>query len=372
MSWSQQFTAKVKAYIPSRGWLIFIGTTSTISSLLAYDKYKLNQVRKELTDKAALIAAEPLAFHELPRKISVYISPGDWSKYWFTEYVKPVFDAAGLDYDLIDCRKAGQVRAIVRDKLWDAKEEMARRRREEEERRLRPQRRSWSMFGRSGYDDEDLGLMGNVLRELERRPKYDSKEGQVAVGPEAWREMLQGLNDGCAAPRVYAYTDDELRSVISSEPIIPSFGENPDKSQKKEIEAAEEAKKKWVTERTNAIERRAMYPVLDRDDPSALPSWFQPPPVGYVAGRNLIGWGRFPHRIYTWFTSRYLMREAGEDALIIARGSVRPFSPASDVGLGRSDECAIAEKETGTEWEDKRAWAGLSSPVADRLSIYSS
>ncbi|KAI8844740.1 inner membrane protein import complex subunit Tim54-domain-containing protein [Chytridium lagenaria] len=353
MPWSEQLLQKAKSYIPSRGWLIFIGTTSTFTSLVAYDKYMLNRVRKDLETRAGEIGAEPLQFHEMPRKVSVYISSGDWPRYWFTEYVKPVFDAAALDYDLIEPKKAGQVRAMLRDRIWDGRDELSRRRKEDEDKRRSSRRSTWSFMGQT-MSDEDLGLMGNVLRDLSLRPKYDIKEGIIAIGPEAWRETLQGLNDGCVAPRAYPYTDRELFAMLPPEPTVPDFGEKPARAQKKEIEAAEEARKKWVLEREN----------------SAFPAWFQPPPVGYIAGRNLIGWGHFPHRIYCWFTSRKLMKEVGEDALVIAKGFTRPFDVSKDTVLGARDACAIADKEKDTEWEDKEAWKGPRSEVVERLAMY--
>ncbi|KAJ3104854.1 mitochondrial import inner membrane translocase subunit tim54 [Phlyctochytrium planicorne] len=360
---------KAKSYIPSRNWLIFLGTTGTLASTLAYDKYKLSEIRKSLEAEASLIANEPLPFFELPRRVIVFISPGDFPRYWFNEYVKPVFDAAGLDYELHDVRKGGQTRKIVRDHIWDGKEELTKKLLEDQAKRTRQLASRGSWF-RPRDEDVDLGLIGNVLRDLERRPKYDSTEGLIAVGPEAWTEVLQGLNDGCVAPRVPSLTDAEARLKLPPEPVLPKAGENPSKQLKKEIEKAEEERQKWYDEKNALVERHALYPPISREDTGAFLPWFQPPPLGYLPGRNLIGWGNFPHRIYTWFTSHKLMQEVGSQALLVARGNKRPFDVTKDTKLGESDACSLADPEKGTEWEDKKAWIGPRAEVADRIEIY--
>ncbi|KAJ3191373.1 mitochondrial import inner membrane translocase subunit tim54 [Irineochytrium annulatum] len=350
--------AKLRSYLPSRGWSIFIGITSTITTLVVHDKYEYKRIRKEIEDKAAEIANQPLGIHEMPRKVTVYVAPGEWSKSWFNDYVKPVFDAAGMDYDLVTPDRVGEARSLVRELIWDGKKEHSAIR----SRPLPPKPSGWAAWLGFRPATDDFGLIGNILRDLENRPKYVPEEGLVAVGPEAWTEMLQGVNDGCL-------TDRPAPLVLPPVPEITEVFEEGKEGDKKK-KAAEDARVKLEKEREAEILRYSLYPPLTRDA-GHLPPWFPVKPVGFVTGLNLIGWGHFPRKILCWFTARQIMREVGESALVVARDATRPMVRTKDVAMGSEYACAKADKEVGTEYDGTATpWKGPEDIVLDRLRVY--
>lgn len=86
------FTKRPK--LPSRNWLIFIGVTSSLVGLYAYDRKKCKEIRKYYTSRVEDLAQQPMGSLELPRKVTVYTSkwPGDEdytrSLRYFRKYVK--------------------------------------------------------------------------------------------------------------------------------------------------------------------------------------------------------------------------------------------------------------------------------------------
>ncbi|KAI9012899.1 inner membrane protein import complex subunit Tim54-domain-containing protein [Gaertneriomyces semiglobifer] len=272
------FVQSVKAKLPSRNWLIFLGTTSTIGSLALYDKYNLRQVRAELEEQAAQIAKEPLKTFEPVRKVHVYVAPTHWARYWFKQYVKPVFDAAALDYEVVEPKAPSLTRKAVRESVWAGKDEL----------RSRPVNHQ--------YEPDPLAWLGNPLE----RPKYRPDEGLVAVGPNAWREILLGLNEGMLAERPIVIADETAASTTSAET-------------------------------TDSTPQEALLELSPANIPAlALPS------IGFISGKNQAGWKGFPSRIYGWFTERDTAKEVGQEALKIALGRVRPFRQ-DDIQRGATD-----------------------------------
>ena len=62
------------------------------------------------------LAREPLPTTQLPRKFTVFLCapPGDGlrsAREYFQEYIKPVLVAAAVDWDVVEGRREGEVRA---------------------------------------------------------------------------------------------------------------------------------------------------------------------------------------------------------------------------------------------------------------------
>ena len=54
----------------------------------------------------------------------VYLDPNSgWARFWFTEYVKPIFDAGAVDYQIVEPRDhVSDIILNARDLVWNAKE----------------------------------------------------------------------------------------------------------------------------------------------------------------------------------------------------------------------------------------------------------
>lgn len=80
--------------LPSRNWLIFIGSTSAAIGSFVYDRRECAKVKQGYIDRVKHLADGPMRTDELPRKVTVYVTkwPGDEDydrgAIYFKKYVK--------------------------------------------------------------------------------------------------------------------------------------------------------------------------------------------------------------------------------------------------------------------------------------------
>lgn len=80
--------------LPSRNWLIFLGTTSSLIGYYVYDRRKCREIRQAYIEKVEHLSQVPVGSLDLPRKVTVYASkwPGDEdanrSLRYFRKYIK--------------------------------------------------------------------------------------------------------------------------------------------------------------------------------------------------------------------------------------------------------------------------------------------
>lgn len=80
--------------VPSRNWLIFLGTTSTIVGYYIYDRQQCTRIRREYVDSVKHLADLPLHSLDYPRKVTVYGAKwpndedSDRCMRYFRKYVK--------------------------------------------------------------------------------------------------------------------------------------------------------------------------------------------------------------------------------------------------------------------------------------------
>ncbi|KAI8823596.1 mitochondrial import inner membrane translocase subunit Tim54 [Fimicolochytrium jonesii] len=343
----------IRSRLPSRNWSIFWGVTGGLTGLGFYDKYHLKQVREDLSSRASVLATQHMPTWEVPRKVKVFVAPTHWARYWFKEYVKPVFDAAALDYEVIEPKDAGQVRQQVRDLIWKGKDEF----------RARPAN---YVYEANPYNSLAL----NVLS----KPTYDAAEGLVAVGPNSWREVLRGLNEGAMSERgvvdvllnekAAAEATAEAAKEVASPP--PTAGAS---------DAAAETSSTSPTAETATPPTPPATPAVAKTDPVVPPSHllaqnlppFALPSLGYITGRNQSGYSGFPKRIWGYFNERYTAREIGEEALKIAFDRVREFTP-EDANLGAKD--VYVHKDWDDELKKVVGEVQIEEPLLSKLYIY--
>ncbi|EFQ32503.1 uncharacterized protein GLRG_07773 [Colletotrichum graminicola M1.001] len=171
--------------LPSRNWMIFLSLTGAFSAAVIYDKREKNRATARWARAVAPLARETLASpSEMPRKLTILLEapPGDGLRVaqdHFLEYVKPVLAASGLDWDFVQGRQQGDVRAAVAEKI--------RRRRSREER----------------PDQELLPTEENVRDAVRRKngvPEYGGPAGDIVIGRHTWKEYVRGLHEGWLGP----------------------------------------------------------------------------------------------------------------------------------------------------------------------------
>ncbi|KAI8926220.1 mitochondrial import inner membrane translocase subunit Tim54, partial [Entophlyctis helioformis] len=317
-----------RPYRPSRNMLIFFTTAAAVAGLAAYDKWQVSRIRQSIADRAAVLANQPMDPNDLPRKVTVFIEPTYWARYWFKEYVKPVFDAAALDYDLVEPKHTAMVRSSVRTIMWNAREMFVEDALKEQEKIAREaRRRTWAgwfagFFYLPSRDPNDYLPPGLRL------PKYDPEMGVVAVGPLVWRHAMLGMVEGA--------------STVPTQVTLPAPDEAPAAdAAKKDKDAA--AKPAETADALAADEAKAVPKTITKIVPSEVsPEYFLPnsiafPALGYITGKNQSGWRAFPSRIYGWFNQRYDIELIGEEALRVAFDNKRPFVAGTDEMTGAED-----------------------------------
>lgn len=176
---------KLPRKLPSRNWMIFWALTGTISSAIIYDKREKNRATAKWRRAVAPLADEILpTATQLPRKLTIYLEspPGDSLRVaqdHFIEYVKPVLAASGLDWEFVQGRQQGDVRAAIAEKI-----RLSRRVTE------RP--------------DEELPQTDEVLLMKMRKrmnvPEYEGAKGDIVIGRHTWKEYMRGLHEGWLGP----------------------------------------------------------------------------------------------------------------------------------------------------------------------------
>ncbi|KAJ3233835.1 mitochondrial import inner membrane translocase subunit tim54 [Chytriomyces hyalinus] len=344
------------AWVPSRGWQIFWGITGSIITLALYDNRALSNTQDRFCTYAKnTFASTPSGILERPRRVIVCLPPGDWGKQWFELYVKPILDAAAVDYHIVHPSQPGHLRARVRDYIWKGKTQ---------DPLLPPpappafnwlDSSTW-FVSRAGESPEDF-----VLRSSRRLlQEFHPQDGLVCIGPEAYRETLQGLNYGVIH---VPHTRPDERYVLhphgTDQPTIEAY--------KAEVAAAKvEYEKNWL------------YPPTELRVEEASIDQVSVPAVGYVPARNQVGWVGFPKRIWGWFNRRYTAAEVGDAVLRVLKSEdSHKFNEETDYALGKEDAKDFEVREPGTEYEcggwdlkEWPVWKGMDKRVAERVLVH--
>ncbi|CAG8521500.1 1080_t:CDS:2 [Gigaspora margarita] len=279
---------KLPTKLPSKKVLTFFGACAVISGL-AYRDNVLSKERKKLVEqKVAHIALEPMAVHELPRKVTVYLAPplGDGihkTRVHFREYVKPVLVAAAMEYELVEGTQPGQLRSKVRDAIIEKR---------------KAAKASTSIESNTSQEPH---LSNTTVG-----------DGAIVIGRVSFVEYLQGLNEGCAS----SLTDSQ--EIISNEKDMKTNDDNNDLMPSTEDIMSDSLSSSQVV----------------KQDEFSVPEL---EPVGYIRFYNRIGWIYLPLRIYHAFNSYLTFDTAGEDTVNVALKNSREFTQ-DDLNLGIDEE----------------------------------
>ena len=210
--------------LPSRNWMIFWGITTAFASAIIYDKREKNRATAKWRRAVAPLASETISNpNQLPRKLTIYLEspPGDGlraAQDHFIEYVKPVLSASGLDWEFVQGRQQGDVRAAVAEKI-------------------RRERRTQERPDEVVPETEESSLM--ELRKKMGVPEYEGIKGDVVIGLHTWKEYVRGLHEGWLGS-----LDPPPQPVIEDvKPAVPAAPAEGEEGEKQEGEKQEEEKK---------------------------------------------------------------------------------------------------------------------------------
>ena len=322
--------------LPSRNWMIFWTICGTFTAAIIYDKREKNRATAKWRHAVAPLAKEPIgAADQLPRKLTIYIEspPGDGLRVaqdHFIEYAKPVLASSGIDWEFVQGRQQGDVRAAVAEKI--------RRTRKRQER----------------PDEEIPQTDENIIEELRKRlslPQYQGVNGDIVIGRHAWKEYMRGLHEGWLGPLdPPALPDAPVKTEPETAAPAADGETKPDENQ--EEKKKEEEKK---DEKPKRPPQPIPYNSPDSYPESALPATI---PADFAPSTAL----PFPHRLgfrhtfvrLGWFLNRRkLADDIGREVAAVCFAASRDWR---EVG-GEYEQAGVLQHEekdwVKSVWKDE-------------------
>jgi len=322
--------------LPSRNWLIFLSITGSFTSALLYDRHQKKLAQHKWCTLVSHLALEPLPVDTLQRKLTIYLSapPGDGlrsAREYFQEYVKPVLVAAALDWEVVEGRREGDVRAGLAE-------------------RVRKLRRKQGEGGEVEVEEDAEALIEQTRQRTGIRD-YDGLRGDIVIGRHTWKEYIRGLHEGwlgpldppllpaepstTSPPADTALLEPSSTSTLSSplddpqptqDDLSPTSPLPQDPATDADDKVAEKEKEKpKATTPTPPYIPTTAYTTSAL--PPTVPTTFAPStPIPFP---HILGFLNTPIRIYRFLTRRHLADAIGRETAAIVLASHRPYQQTS-------------------------------------------
>lgn len=310
--------------------MIFLTITGSWTAAVTYDRREKKRIQKKWAKLVDFIAQESIDEHQMPRKLTVFIAapPADGlmpARDHFNEYVKPILVAGALDWDAIEGRREGDVRAGLAEKI----------------RKLRTKRGETS----SEPIEEGSEDLVEGIRQRAGIREWDGPGGDIVIGRHTWKEYVRGMHEGWLGPldppaqpstpegltvadfpvaqveesapqAKVVHGSDDASPIASSEETIPQEEDKP-----KEEEAKPKKKKQPPPFITTAEYENA---TLSQNCPQALG------PAAVIPQAHLLGFWNFPIRMYRFLNRRKVADAIGRETAAAVLGAYRPFHRVED------------------------------------------
>lgn len=335
--------------LPSRNWLIFLTVTGTWASALAYDRYHKRRIQKKWCNFVAHLADETLSNDTMPRKITVLLEapPGDGlrpAREHFHEYIKPILVAGALDWEVVEGRREGEIRAGLAEKIRKQRE------------------RNGEEKNKNGEDVQGENDAVLDVRQRTGISEWKGVQGDLVLGRHTWKEYIRGLHEGWLGPM----TTPEMSSSPDPAPpedppptegqTSPETDSPPGEDEKPKGDAKDSSKKPSAPTppyiSTSSYSTASPAPTLP---PTFYPSTPLPLP-------HLLGLKHTPTRIYRFLTRRHLAESTGAQvaALVLATHD-RPYERidtfSSAIDPDKASSSAQAPEgvvvSSGSTWEQE-------------------
>jgi import inner membrane translocase subunit TIM54 len=300
--------------------MIFLSITGSWTAAVMYDRRQKRRIQKKWATVVEHIAHEPLDVHQLPRKLTVYLSapPMDGivsARDHFHEYVKPILVAAAMDWDAVEGRREGDVRAGLAERI----------------RRLRKRR------GEATAEPIESGLAEELegLRQRAGVSEWPGPGGDIIIGRHTWKEYVRGLHEGWLGPLDAPPAPDSLLEAATTLPVAddasPTATADPSKSEDAEKPKEEEKKPKKKQPPPFISTAEYQNATLSPNCPQALG------PSAIIPFPHLLGFFNFPIRMYRFLNQRKVAEAAGRETAAAVLGAYRPFESAGE-GMDEQSE----------------------------------
>jgi import inner membrane translocase subunit TIM54 len=315
--------------------MIFWTISTAITAGIVYDKREKKRAIAKWSHAVEHLAREPLPDMiglAQPRKLTIYLSspPGDGLRIaqdHYTEYVKPILAASGLDWEFVQGRREGDVRAYVAERV----------------RRLRRSSDGDVEVDPSKEPTKDEII--DLFRKSRGIKEYDGVRGDVVIGRHTWKEYLRGMHEGWLGP---------LAPPAEPEPLVTLEAPTEDKpaeDKPAEDKPAEEEQKPKRPPQPKPHNTTADYPnsIL----PQLTPNEFNP--SAPIREPHLLGFLNTPTRLYRFFNRRKLADDIGREVAAVCLCTYREFqqlTPESDASPTTADQPQW-EQQKELAWEEK-------------------
>lgn len=181
----------------SRNKAIFLVSFSSITGYYAYDRYHSRKIQEAHLKMAKLISDQPMGLTDQPRKLHILISATnsvDGGKYRRSvdKYIKPIFDAAAIDYELYERWEWWKdAREFISDKTKENVNKFI-----SDKKSITPESSKegvdgWISVGRPAFKALVVGVSDYVLDQVSESDK--SEKAKASIQPRrTWGEFLFG------------------------------------------------------------------------------------------------------------------------------------------------------------------------------------
>lgn len=348
------FGENFRPRVPSRNWMIFLSITGSFTAAVIYDKREKKRAQRKWCKLVEHIAKEPLGdSRTMPRKLTVFLEgpPTDGLRVaqdHFKEYVKPILVASGLDWEFIQGRKEGDIRAELAEKI----------------------RNSRLPFEESAEGQDPI----LSTRRNAGIKDYDGPKGDIILGRHTWKEYIRGVHEGWLGPLtepakpledipeaaetsaptpeaespVDSLIGNTIHSSTSTDPSKPDDASPTATQPPPEEKPAEEKKEK----------PSHLPPFISTSDyasatlPSSLPVELNPSAA--ISFPHILGFLNTPTRLRRFLNRRHLADQIGRDTAAIILATYRPYhDSSSSPPLDSSSSSPESEQATLLKEEEK-------------------
>jgi import inner membrane translocase subunit TIM54 len=311
--------------LPSRNWLIFWALTASFTGAIIYDKREKKRATARWSKSVSHLGKELITNpNQLPRRLTVFLEspPNDGLRVaqdHYTEYVKPILAASGLDWDFVQGRAEGDVRAAVAEKI-------RRTRRLSEDPNPTP-------------DDAQAPTGEEIVKAIRQRngtPEYIGIHGDIVVGRHTWKEYIRGLHEGWLGPLNAPPIPEKPKSEFAT--LESDEGEK--KEDKPEEEPAAKPERPPQPEPFNSTND---YPTSSL--PMMIPSEFSPSTE--IRFPHVLGFSSTFVRLGRFLTRRHLADEIGREVAAVCLAHAREY---------REDASAVDSEQQVALQEEERDW----------------
>lgn len=207
--------------------------------------------------------------------------------------------------------------------------------------------------------------MNNMLKnKAANKSDYD---GILAIGRNAYREVLSGLSKGCDASLAVVEEEEKASEKVTEEPV--SQPEDNNEVQDQQSEQIEAAPVTLVEQHTETEDVGMELQPKEEESYFSLPSKFSP--VMYVPHVNIIGWSNIPYRLWMWYFDNKRIDEVGKYVVAAVLNNTRPIEER-DADLGQQEKKYWIGDEEVEELKKNDGPIVIDERIFDKLSTYTS